>query len=319
MTVRNYSEGAQITLDDPTTGNFTLTIDKYYQSGFKIFLWSLKIDLNNWEADKPTRRKAYRGINMHSYASISDKYIAGFIDADGCFTITVTKSTNGYSVIPCIRISQKFRKTLDDIQKYFGWGKVYTSKRGDFEYQVRGNKAKTVAMRLVKHLVLKDAQARWIIDYDFSGLKTAAQVKQIRQTLKQLRITSFSTKQFPSRKWLAGYIDGDGCFSVGFRKGRKCPRITLTIACHYTDIKALELIHKNFGGSIAKVNNVYYWTLYLQKTNFAKLQNFAFKYLQLKKEQAILLKHWFQLESYTSEDMLDLKNKMKLAKATGND
>ena len=36
MTVRNYSEGAQITLDDPLTGNFTLTIDKYYQSGFKI-------------------------------------------------------------------------------------------------------------------------------------------------------------------------------------------------------------------------------------------------------------------------------------------
>ena len=36
MTVRNYSEGAQVTLDDPTTGNLTLTIDKYYQSGFKI-------------------------------------------------------------------------------------------------------------------------------------------------------------------------------------------------------------------------------------------------------------------------------------------
>lgn len=36
MIVRNYSEGAQVTLDDPTTGNFTLTIDKYYQSGFKI-------------------------------------------------------------------------------------------------------------------------------------------------------------------------------------------------------------------------------------------------------------------------------------------
>jgi hypothetical protein len=36
MTVRNYSEGAQITLDDPLSGNFTLTIDKYYQTGFKI-------------------------------------------------------------------------------------------------------------------------------------------------------------------------------------------------------------------------------------------------------------------------------------------
>lgn len=36
MTVRNYSEGAQISLDDPTTGNFTLAIDKYYQTGFKV-------------------------------------------------------------------------------------------------------------------------------------------------------------------------------------------------------------------------------------------------------------------------------------------
>lgn len=36
MTVRDYTEGAQITLDDPVSGNFTLTIDKYYQSGFKI-------------------------------------------------------------------------------------------------------------------------------------------------------------------------------------------------------------------------------------------------------------------------------------------
>ena len=36
MTVRNYGEGEQITLDDPSTGNFTLTITKYYQAGFKI-------------------------------------------------------------------------------------------------------------------------------------------------------------------------------------------------------------------------------------------------------------------------------------------
>jgi hypothetical protein len=36
MTVRNYSEGAQIQLDDPQTGDFSLIIDKYYQTGFKI-------------------------------------------------------------------------------------------------------------------------------------------------------------------------------------------------------------------------------------------------------------------------------------------
>lgn len=36
MNVRTYSEGDEVTLDDANTGEFELTIDKYYQSGFKI-------------------------------------------------------------------------------------------------------------------------------------------------------------------------------------------------------------------------------------------------------------------------------------------
>ena len=36
MTVRNYSDGAQIQLDNASTGNFTLTIDKYYQTGISV-------------------------------------------------------------------------------------------------------------------------------------------------------------------------------------------------------------------------------------------------------------------------------------------
>lgn len=36
LSTSNYSEGSQITLESPTSGNFTLTIDKYYQTGFGI-------------------------------------------------------------------------------------------------------------------------------------------------------------------------------------------------------------------------------------------------------------------------------------------
>lgn len=37
MNVRDYTEGSEITLDDANTGEFTLTIDKYYQSGFIVY------------------------------------------------------------------------------------------------------------------------------------------------------------------------------------------------------------------------------------------------------------------------------------------
>lgn len=36
LTTRDYSEGAQITLEDPATGSFTLTISKYKQAGISI-------------------------------------------------------------------------------------------------------------------------------------------------------------------------------------------------------------------------------------------------------------------------------------------
>jgi hypothetical protein len=36
MSARDYVEGAPITVDDPTVGEFQLTIDKYYQAGFAV-------------------------------------------------------------------------------------------------------------------------------------------------------------------------------------------------------------------------------------------------------------------------------------------
>lgn len=36
LSVRNYTENADITIDDPTVGEFQLVIDKYYQSGIAI-------------------------------------------------------------------------------------------------------------------------------------------------------------------------------------------------------------------------------------------------------------------------------------------
>jgi len=37
LNVRDYTEGSEVTLDDVTTGEFTLAIDKYYESGFIIY------------------------------------------------------------------------------------------------------------------------------------------------------------------------------------------------------------------------------------------------------------------------------------------
>lgn len=49
LNVRDYSEGDEITLDDASTGEFTLEIDKYYQSGFQVYD---KYKEDSWYSDQ---------------------------------------------------------------------------------------------------------------------------------------------------------------------------------------------------------------------------------------------------------------------------
>lgn len=63
-------------------------------------------------------------------------WISGFVDGEGCFAISVFKNTTtkaGYQVFPEFVVTQgaKSLLTLEEIQTFFGCGKIYQNTRHD--------------------------------------------------------------------------------------------------------------------------------------------------------------------------------------------
>ena len=73
------------------------------------------------------------------------KWIVGFVDGEGCFHVAINKlqkMTLGWQVLPEFRVVQHKRDegVLQEIKKYFGFGKVTTNHGDRKEYRVRGLK-----------------------------------------------------------------------------------------------------------------------------------------------------------------------------------
>jgi len=200
------------------------------------------------------------------------KHLAGLLDADGClsFNFRISKSQPGrYHVGLRLVLS-----AADSIDKH-GFVESFPDLTGmGTVCRIPPNKsivAWTVAKRphlemllprLIKHMVIKAKHWQWLLDtwrqyrgqeYGKNGVSTeekeelSAQAKLSRQNVGPLK-----PKNHPSWAWLAGYLDGDGCFS--FRpKGRSHRAVS---ACaHISDASVLDFIQKAFGGSVSAYPN----------------------------------------------------------------
>ena len=63
-------------------------------------------------------------------------WVVGFIDGEGCFSVTIQKSpsmTTGWQVFPELAVTQgeKSLQALRDLQQFFGCGKVFINRRID--------------------------------------------------------------------------------------------------------------------------------------------------------------------------------------------
>jgi hypothetical protein len=54
----------------------------------------------------------------------------------------------------------------------------------------------------------------------------------------------------PSRSWLAGYFDGDGCLYAQLNPHGHSASIKVSIDSNTDETDGLELVHKAFGGRI---------------------------------------------------------------------
>ena len=135
-------------------------------------------------------------------------------------------------------------------------------------------------------MVVKQSYWTWLFEEfkKYQGSDVTHLVSYLKSEAKHRRFNSpRTTKNHPTWAWVAGYLDGDGCYTN--KKNVK------NVGCisHYQDLCGLQLLKKAFGGTIypPREDNTVLWRVNLGKTN----RSFALKFLR-KMAQHSRLKKW---------------------------
>ena len=249
---------------------------------------------------------------------LSEKYIAGFLDADGCVNLQMHQMTNS----PQLRMgfSQKTSqdKVLYLIQEAIG-GSIREVTINNVNYShltICGKTAINGLNRIKKYLVIK----RHFVDVclDLAN-KSVSDKDAFKSFLKeQRRCRSLPLPNFPTRKWLAGYIDGDGCFSVGRISPIGSARPILHIAASVFDTEGIEIIQKNFGGAVHDMceGRVRQYILWLSPSKAVQFLNYFCEHLITKYEQAKFILGCAEMGNYRDGECI--KSALKQLKAHGH-
>lgn len=226
---------------------------------------------------------------------LSEKYIAGFLDSDGSIQCYYRKPTRTETNKDHVRLyiglefTQLTRRddVLKRIQEAIGGSIYFNEKRNSTVLKLFGKEAEMVLNRIRKYLVIK----RHYATIALSMARKVGSRKEISSMLKiERKKKSMPLPNFPSRKWLAGYFDGDGSISARMGKGRASAQPTVEIVSSDFDAEGIELIYKVFGGSINKVDtkrrHLSKWVLTLPPSKAKQFFSYFAKYLVIKKDQA---------------------------------
>ena len=214
---------------------------------------------------------------------IDFKYAAGFVDADGSIQIHARKVEGGFHIFPVCSMSQlpyrdHFLRECADFYDLT----VHHNERGTSEIRISGDKGRRFIEAIKNHLVIKKELAEYVLSLE--GTFTQEQLDAIRLVIKNLRKNNTPNKNFPSRRWSAGYVDGDGCISASITKrgGLEC-RLSISTWIHAQ--AGIKLMQKAFGGYIQEYSNTAIWRVSLSPSKVQEFKEFFGKHLRIKKTQ----------------------------------
>lgn len=160
---------------------------------------------------------------------LTNDWIAGFVDGDGCFKIVQTSSKKGVPYTRyCFVVSQNKRSVniLYALKHKFGCGSVNKAGGDMYEYRVTNKEH-------LKNLILPFFLA--------NSLKTEKQ-KDFKLFYEQLTGQIYKwIDPGITRDWLVGFSDAEGCFYVSMVKDY--PRPQFVLGFHLRDQPILEAIH----------------------------------------------------------------------------
>ena len=226
---------------------------------------------------------------------MNEKYLAGLIDADGHISVRCRLNARP-DLDVSISQAEPYVAVLEYAKKQFGGAiRVKHIKGKDYaELQLRCGPARQCLERLKKYMVLKRHHAERMLDLvDRSFiLRSEDEVKSTRDEVKRIRAYGADRiPNYPSRKWLAGYFDGDGSFAVKVCKktGYAYPTASILAAKNYT--VGIVLLQQAFGGRICAVRQNALWQLQLSQPSKAKafLDYFA-QHLYIKRAAAYFIR-----------------------------
>lgn len=204
------------------------------------------------------------------------KYLAGLLDADGSLSF---EAHRGYD--DRVRISLKLHLVAADsidrggfvasLPALTGFGNVNRYNDRYTQWFV-GHRAdlEMLLPRLIKHMVIKAQHWQWLLDYwreyrsQAKGQKSLSEVEwqalsAASRESRRTRVGPIKPKNHPTWAWVAGYLDGDGCFS--FRTSRN-HNMRLSVTAHVNDASVLQFLQTAFGGTMGHNSRSQDWKVW---------------------------------------------------------
>lgn len=214
---------------------------------------------------------------------IDFKYAAGFIDADGSLQIHALKLEDKFAIYPVVSMSQLPTRSmfLHECADYYSLT-VHRNKRGTDEVRISGDKGRRLIESIKNHLVIKKELATYILN--LPRFVNQEELNAIRKVIQNLRRNNTPCKHRPSRKWAAGYVDGDGCISASItsKGGLEC-RLSITTWIHAQ--AGIKLMMNTFGGYIVESKNTANWRVNLSPSKVQEFKEWMGAHLRIKKTQ----------------------------------
>lgn len=204
------------------------------------------------------------------------KYLAGLLDADGSFFFNYS---NGYVYLT---VALDLSTGIDKDCAYTNWlceklcVKPVLSKRelnakDVLSIKIIVSKRSTLEMlvpRLLKYLVIKGKHLQTLFQKwkEVRGVKfNTAEIDKLREftIVSRKNVGSLKPKEWLPKAYVAGYIDGDGCYCMKKSSGT----YNVNTVAHVDDRIVTDLLYKQYGGRIHYQENWIRWVHPLGRTN----------------------------------------------------
>lgn len=241
------------------------------------------------------------------------KYLAGLIDADGSLFFHFRHyKDDQYNVTLKLVVQQSLSidrdgKFINSLVNYCGFVQFIEVSKDNSNWSDanrwtvnQSNDLNMLIPRLTKHLVIKARHFQRLLD-KYNDLFGKTVTKKEMEELKEFSEISrkdtgpLKPKKHASWAWIAGYIDGDGCYYMRNRKKNwgVLTELLVKVVAHNDDIVGLKLIQHSLGGILKKNEheNTYVWSHNLGN----KDQSFALHFLRKMVNHSQLKKHKIEM------------------------